>query len=74
MVSDPKNARMKSPSRAFGGSFLAELIKGLTAGGMVFAGVIPGPKVPSTDMRSDWEALGEDVRTALSKYAGRRGG
>ncbi len=53
--------------RRFGPAFL----RGLTASGVVLAGALPGPKAPSTGIHSDWEALGQDMSTALNKYATR---
>jgi hypothetical protein len=51
--------------------FWANFIKGLTAGGMFIGGVLPGPSVPTTDMGSDWESIGRDIRTTLKRYAAR---
>jgi hypothetical protein len=51
----------------------ANVMRGLTAAGIVISGALPGPTVPATDMAWDWEAIGSDIRNATRKYAARSG-
>jgi hypothetical protein len=73
MSDDPKNSLADHVSKSSARSFGSNFIKGLTASGMMFAGALSRPKVPSTDMGSDWDAIGQDIRVALTKYAARVG-
>jgi hypothetical protein len=66
---DQPHGALRSPT----GSFRSEIMKGLAIGGLIMAGALPGPKAPSTTMASDWEAIGGDFQSALSKYAARVG-
>jgi hypothetical protein len=73
MDTQNKNGRSAVSEKRSAKGFAAGFIKGLTAGGIMMAGLMAGPKAPATDMASDWDAIGGDVRTAIGKYAARRG-
>jgi hypothetical protein len=73
MAGDYPNSEAASGQKSSARGFWANVARGLTAGGLVIAGAMPGPRVPETDMGSDWNAIGGDVRAALRKYAARSG-
>jgi hypothetical protein len=54
-------------------TFLSNVVRGFAASGMFLVGAMPRPRVPNTDMGTDWDAIGGDFRAAISKYAGRIG-
>jgi len=73
MDAGKKNDQAAVSEKGAAKGFAAGFMKGLAAGGMIMAGLMSGPKAPGTDMASDWDAIGGDVRTAIGKYAARRG-
>ena len=55
-----------SKSMAFG------FVQGLSAASVLIADVIPRPRTPKATVRSDWEAVGQDIRQAALKHASQR--
>ena len=46
-------------------SFTSSFLFGLSAAGLFLAGRLPTPKAPPEGIRSDWEAIGRDLGSAL---------
>jgi hypothetical protein len=54
-------------------TFLSHLMAGLGSTGLFIAGAFPQPRLPqssaSAALRSDWRAIGQDLRKAMSRQA-----
>jgi len=51
-----------------GRSFTSGLLFGLSAASLTLASRLPRPKMPKGDLASDWDAIGDDMRSALRKH------
>ena len=58
---------IRSPSR-MPKTFTSGFLYGLSSVAMLVAGSIDAPRVPGTNITSDWKAVGGDLRTAIRKY------
>ncbi len=51
-----------------GATALSHFVRGLNAAAVFLAGDLPVAKCPAASLRSDWEAVGNDIRRATNKY------
>lgn len=63
--------RIADPERK-GASFSAGFVKGLSVASLAIIGAIPGPRVQTGTVHSDWSAVGGDIEAALARHAGKR--
>ena len=48
--------------------FTSGLLFGLSSSSLFLAGELRGPKASPEGLASDWRAVGEDIKTATSRY------